>query len=357
MLASPWRTGVTVALGIVAIVCAASATVAVSRTPNVLLRESSEGAIATVGFSPSSVTIVEGDSAAAIGRRLHAGGAISSHDRFELLALLLGWEARLEPGLYSFEAGLTTYEILRRIHFGETSPLRVVIPEGLRLEQVTERLAQASVVDSASFAAALEAATDTTLSASLAFQRPPGTSLEGYLFPSAYSFRLGTTAEDAIQLMLERFNDSLTPLLWEQIIASGRTLHEILTIASIIEREVIEDSERVLVSAVIRNRLAAGMMLQMDSTVQYAVGTEREWWKQDLTREDLIVDSPYNTYVTPGLPPTPIASPGLASIQAAANPANVPYLFFVARGDGTHAFAVTYEEHRANVERYRGGTQ
>ncbi len=306
---------------------------------------------------PSSVNIVQGDSAAVIGRRLLNGEAIRSQSRFELLALLLGWEGRLEPGSYSFEAGLTTFEILRRIHFGETSPLRVVIPEGLRVEQVTERLTQAGVVDHDSFADALAAVAEDTEAVSLAARRPSGTSLEGYLFPSAYSFPLGTTAEDVLRLMLLRFNDSLTPQLWEQINGTGRSLHEILTIASIIEREVVEESERVLVSAVIWNRLKAGMLLQMDSTVQYAVGSTQEWWKRDLTIEDLAMESRYNTYVVSGLPPTPIASPGLASIEAAANPANVPYLFFVARGDGTHAFAVTYEEHQANVERYLGGSE
>jgi UPF0755 protein len=352
-----WRLGVTLLLAILTMVGAASATVAISRTSEVVPGPANEIARGELTDEPSAVTIVQGDSAAQISRRLLAGQAIESHTRFELLALLLGWESRLEPGSYSFEAGLTTFEILRRIHSGETSPLRVVIPEGLRVEQVTDRLAQAGVVDRADFAAALEAAAETTVATALAAQRPAGTSLEGYLFPSAYSFPLGTTAEDALRMMLLRFNDSLTPALWEQIRASGRTLHEILTIASIIEREVVEDAERTLVSAVIWNRLEAGMPLQMDSTVQYAVGNEQEWWKRDLTADDLVVESPYSTYVVSGLPPTPIASPGLASIEAAATPANVPYIFFVARGDGTHAFAVTYEEHQANVERYRGGAQ
>lgn len=352
-----WRTATALILVVAAIVAAATATVAVYRTPESGGAESSLDPSTMASAESSSVTIVQGDSAAAIGRRLLNSEAISSQSRFELLALLLGWESRLEPGSYSFEPGLTTFEILRRIHFGETSPLRVVIPEGLRVEQVTERLAQAGVIDREAFTAALETAATDIVAATLAASRPVGTSLEGYLFPTSYTFPLETTADEALRLMLLRFNDSLTPQLWERINDSGRSLHEILTIASIIEREVVEDSERVLVSAVIWNRLGAGMMLQMDSTVQYAVGTEQEWWKRDLTREDLAVESAYNTYVVHGLPPTPIASPGLASIEAAANPANVPYLFFVARGDDTHAFAVTYEEHQANVERYRGASQ
>ena len=352
-----WRTGVTLVLGMAAMAAIASATVAVSRVPELGPDASAATAPGTLESGPSSATIVPGDSAAVIARRLLSNGAIGSDRRFELLALLLGWESRLEPGSYSFEAGLTTFEILRRIHFGETSPLRVVIPEGLRLEQVTERLVQAGVIDRADFAAALNTAAEPTVTGTLAARRPAGTALEGYLFPSAYSFPLGTTADEAVRLMLQRFDESMTPQLWEQINASGRTLHEILVIASIIEREVVEDAERVLVSAVIWNRLDAGMPLQMDSTVQYAVGSIAEWWKRDLTSEDLETASDYNTYRVTGLPPTPIASPGLASIVAAANPASVPYLFFVARGDGTHAFAVTYEEHQANVERFRGGSQ
>ncbi len=357
MFKASWRTSVTLTLAVITVVCVASAAVVVSRTPDRQLPATLQLSRASATYGPSSVSIVEGDSAAVIGRRLLISEAIGSHTRFELLALLLGWEGSLEPGSYSFEAGLTTYEILWRIHFGEISPLRVVIPEGLRVEQVTERLVQAGVIEYADFVVALEADAESSTVGPLAAQRPAGASLEGYLFPSAYSFPLGATAEDALHLMLLRLGDSLNPLLQEQIDASGRTLHEILTIASIIEREVVEDSERSLVSAVIWNRLDAGMPLQMDSTVQYAVGNHGEWWKRELTAADLATESAFNTYLVSGLPPTPIASPGLASIEAAANPARVPYLFFVARGDGTHEFAVTYEEHQANVERYRGGAE
>ena len=351
------RTGISLLIVVVAIAAVASATVAISHTPSAVLQERPRERTASIALEPTSVTIVQGDSAGAIGRRLVVGDVIDSHARFELLALLLGWEGRLEPGAYSFEPGLTTYEILRRIHFGETSPLRIVIPEGLRMAQITERLIEAEIVEREEFVAALEVVMRDVPTNALAVQRPSGVSLEGYLFPSAYSFPLDTTAEEVIRLMLLRIDDVLSPQLREQINDSGRTFHEILIIASIIEREVIEESERALVSAVIWNRLRAGMILQMDSTVQYAVGVAGNWWKAELTRADLDFDSPYNTYLNTDLPPTPIASPGLSSIEAAANPASVPYLFFVARGDGSHAFAVTYEEHQANIERYRGGDQ
>ncbi|MDE2892145.1 MAG: endolytic transglycosylase MltG [Chloroflexota bacterium] len=357
MTASRWRLMVATLVLVLAFLAAATATVAVSRAPSEPHVTDRDTEAAQPTYGPSSVSIALGDSAASIGRRLEAAGAIGSHTRFELLASLLGWESRLEPGEYTFEAGLTTFEILRRIQSGETSPLRVVIPEGLRLEQVTERLAQSNVVNAGAFRAALATVSDAVVAGSLASNRPPGASLEGYLFPSAYSFPLDGSEEDVIRLMLSRFDESLSQQLVARIEASGRSLHEVLTIASIIEREVIEDSERALVSAVIWNRLDAGMLLQMDSTVQYAVGTEGDWWKRHLTAADLGVESPYNTYRSAGLPPTPIASPGLASIEAAASPANVPYLFFFAKGDGTHAFAVTFEEHQANVERFRGASR
>lgn len=354
MTTSRWRLTVATLVLVVAFMTAATATVAVSRTPSERFVTDGDADVVRPTHGPSSVSIAQGDSAASIGRRLEAADAIGSHTRFELLASLLGWGSRLEPGDYTFEAGLTTFEILRRIHSGETSPLRVVIPEGLRLEQVTERLAQSNVVSAAAFRAALDTVSQTPVVGSLATNRPLGASLEGYLFPSAYSFPLDGSEEDVVRLMLSRFDESLTPQLLARIEASGRSLHDILIIASIIEREAVEDPERALVSAVIWNRLDAGMLLQMDSTVQYAVGRESDWWKRELTAADLQLESPYNTYRSAGLPPTPIASPGLASIEAAASPANAPYLFFFAKGDGTHAFAVTFEEHQANVERYRG---
>ncbi len=337
------------------------ATVAISQSPqrlaeaNLGSRVDPDSTSMSVGHT--EVVVTGGDSAAVIARRLLERGVIDSQARFELLASLLGWEIRLEPGSYSFESGLTTYEILRRIHFGETSPLRVVLPEGLRVEQVIERLVAANVSDATSLRNALSTAPEWIDADSLAANRPAGTTLEGYLFPSAYSFPLGASAEEALALMLRRFDDSFTQDLRAQLATAERSLHEILTIASIIEREAAVDAERPLVSAVIWNRLDAGMRLQMDSTVYYAVGRSDRWWSGELTSADLALESPYNTYIADGLPPTPIASPGLASIEAALNPARAPYLFFFGRGDGTHLFAVTFEEHQANIERAREGLE
>lgn len=315
----------------------------------------------TAAPGATQIEIQMGDSSAQIARRLLDARAIDSVRRFEIIAQLLGWERRLEPGVYSFEPGLTTLEVARRIHSGETSPWRVTIPEGLRVEQVSELLIEAEIVTADAFTDAL--ADPANAIGTLAAERPPGVSLEGYLAPSTFSFPLGSSASRAVRLMLERFDASMTADLRARIAASGRSLHEILTIASIIEREALLDDERPLISAVIWNRLAIGMPLQMDSTVQYALGSVPDqaarfgYWKHPLTLDDLEVGSAHNTYAVDGLPPTPIAAPSIASIAAAAAPADVPYLYFIGRGDGTHAFATTYDEHLANAERYRGGVE
>lgn len=337
-------------------IVATFAGVALSMVPGERLRQFEQRESAAALSRQAVVEVVAGDSAAAIGRRLAASGVIGSHARFELLALLQGWEQELEPGSYSFESDLTTYEVLRRIHSGETSPLRLVLPEGLRLEQVIERLVAINVAEPAALRAAFREPSDELVAGSHAELRPGGESLEGYLAPSAYAIPLEASADDIARLLLMRFSELLTPDVRDAVESSGRSLHDILTIASIIEREVVEPSEQILVSAVIWNRLAEGMPLQMDSTVQYAVGSAAEWWKRELTGDDLNEPSAYNTYANRGLPPGPIASPGVAAIEAAARPANVPYRYFVAKGDGTHAFAVSYEEHQANVERYLGGS-
>ena len=319
--------------------------------------DASLGAAAAPAAGVTTIEIRAGDSAGAIGDVLYLSGLITSARRFDTLVNLLGWGGDLEPGIYTFESGLATYELLRRIHSGETSPLRVTIPEGWRSEQVAALLAEAEVASAAEVLAALRR--DANGAGTLAQERPAGASLEGYLFPSTYRFPLGATADQAVRMMLERFDQAVDEEVRTLIARSGRSLHEILTAASIIEREVVLDEERPVVAAVIWNRLNRGMRLQMDPTVQYAVASNPSraardgYWPLDLLAADLQYLSPYNTYVVEGLPPTPIASPGLASIRAAASPADVPYLYFVARGDGSHVFAVTYEEHETNVERYR----
>jgi UPF0755 protein len=190
--------------------------------------------------------------------------------------------------------------------------------------------------------------------------RPEGvTSLEGFLFPDTYEFPSDATARDVIARMLDTFGQRFTPELREQARAQGLTVYQAVTLASIVEREAVLPEERPIIASVFLNRLRAGMHLNADPTVQYALGYQGEghgWWKRPLLLEDLEVDSPYNTYRHVGLPPGPICNPGLAALEAVVNPADTRYLYFVANdvaGDGSHVFAETLEEHNANIAKYR----
>ncbi|MCA9967129.1 MAG: endolytic transglycosylase MltG, partial [Anaerolineales bacterium] len=183
---------------------------------------------------------------------------------------------------------------------------------------------------------------------------PPENTLEGYLFPGQYRIPVTTTAAELVAMMLARFDSEVTPALRQGFGAQGLTLHEAVTLASIVEREGVVAEERPLIASVFHNRLRAAMPLQADPTVQYALGSATgEWWKSPLDVADLSLDSPYNTYQIPALPPGPINSPSLSSLQAVAEPAQSSYLFFVANCDGQnrHLFSITYEEHQANVAR------
>jgi UPF0755 protein len=186
------------------------------------------------------------------------------------------------------------------------------------------------------------AVTDTTWRRTL---NVPAESLEGYLFPATYAFADGTTAREAVQVMLERFASVWTPEWDARVRAMAITRHDALTMASIVEKEARKPEERALISAVYWNRVKKGMLLQADPTVQYALPqhVDRVFYK------DLEVESKYNTYKYAGLPPGPIASPGAASIAAALAPADVPYLFFVARADGGHEFRTTFAEHQQAI--------
>ena len=184
-----------------------------------------------------------------------------------------------------------------------------------------------------------------------------GATLNGYLFPETYPIDEETTAESLVVAMLEALDESIDQVLRGRIALSSLTLHEVLTLASIVERETLLRDEMPVVASVFLNRLAVGVKLDADPTVQYAITTgsseqpDDGWWKIDLTLDDLAFQSPYNTYLFAGVPPGPIASPGLAAIRAVLSPADTDFFYFVARGDGSHAFAETLAEHNANVDR------
>ncbi len=301
-------------------------------------------------------TIPTGASAADIGLGLQAEGLIRSDVLFRLLVDRRGLDGQLRQGRYLLREDMPLERVLDALVHGAVVDQTVTFPEGWRLEEMADRLADQTAIDPAEFARVSGGAGG--WQGEFAFLRglAPGTSLEGYLFPDTYQLAADATAEDLIRRMLRRFDDVVSDDLRSAAAASGLTLHEAITLASIIEREAALDAERALISGVFHNRLARGIPLQADPTAQYAIGqtTPRgRWWKPDITEDDLRVPSPYNTYLHQGLPPGPIAAPGLSSIQAAANPARTTYLFFVARGDLSHAFAETSAEHDRNIRLYQ----
>jgi UPF0755 protein len=305
-------------------------------------------------------TVREGDSTSVVADRLQAAGLIENALVFRLMAEMEDATGRLTAGEYDLSPSMRPSEILEILVEGRTRPAETVtIPEGWRIEEVAERLAERGIGSADRF---MELARDYRPAGGAAASRPPGASLEGYLFPNTYSFTKRTTVDDMLEQMIQEFEAQLTPEMRRKAEMLGMSTHQIVTLASIIEREAVVPAERALMAGVFYNRLEMGMMLQTDPTVQYALASAdhsaREqfgWWKRDLTFSDLQLDSPYNTYRNTGLPPGPICNPGLASLLAAVEPASTDYLFFVARPDGSHAFSTTLEEHHENVLRYRSG--
>jgi UPF0755 protein len=266
-------------------------------------------------------------------------GIIANPTLFHVIVKIEGAEQNLKAGSYLLSPRMTPLEIITELQVGRVQSERVVIPEGFEIRQIADVLSNEGLVDRDRF---IELASDARLvfGEGGPFDVPLST-LEGYLYPDTYLFHQGQTEEEVISQMVNRFiavtQAEIVPLLGE----SGFSLHEVVTLASIVEREVAVDHERPVVASVYLNRLAIDMPLQADPTVRYVTPEERP---QVLYR-DLEIDSPYNTYRYRGLPPGPIASPGLASMLAVLNPAKTDYFFFVSRRDGTHEFTRTYNDH------------
>lgn len=285
------------------------------------------------------VHISPGSTSADIARLLENENMIRDSRAFTVLSRVLRLDDRLQAGDYLFSPGMNVLQIVRHLESGNVVTARVTIPEGVNLRQIASLLAARGLVDPERF---LRLARDERL---IYGDNPPipkpTPSLEGYLFPDTYVFVQGQSEEDIIKRMVNRFIEVALPVLAAGPAGSKYSVHELVTLASIIEKEAMLDRERPIISGVFHNRLRIGMPLQSDPTVQYIMDEPRP----KLYYSDLAIDSPYNTYKYPGLPPGPISSPGKASLAAVANPADVKYLYFVARGDGTHVFSRTFAEH------------
>lgn len=287
-------------------------------------------------FEMREVIIPKGASIDAIAAILEHEGLVGNTRLFVLAARVLGYDRNLQAGRFTIPVGSSTYRILRQLAKGMSAEDMVTIPEGLRVEQISEILYHGAKIDPIRFVALVE---DSAFVRSLGI---PANRMEGYLYPDTYPFYPLLSPQEVLRVMAERSLKVLGEEMAEPNAKLGLTLHQIVTLASIVEAEAQVPSERPRIAAVFYNRLRRGMMLQSDPTVLYATGV----WRGRVYYKDLDVKSPYNTYRNRGLPPGPICSPGRGAFHAILFPLpDSTELYFVARGDGTHIFSRTWEGH------------
>ncbi|MEZ5318213.1 MAG: endolytic transglycosylase MltG [Vicinamibacterales bacterium] len=292
------------------------------------------------------VELPSGAGVRAIAAQLAEAGVVTDPVTFRIAARLAGADRRLQAGEYRFAGPATPWTVVDRLARGDVYAHPVTFPEGLTIREmavVFERtgLGTRGAFESAAGDASLARAWD-----------PTARSLEGYLFPDTYALPRRAGADGTVRAMVDGFDRAFDASLRDAAKAQGLSIRDVVTLASLIEKETARADERALVAAVYRNRLRIGMPMQCDPTVIYALMLAGRW-DGNIRRADLQIDSPYNTYRYAGLPPGPIASPGKASLEAALAPADVPYLYFVSRNDGSHVFASTLAEHNANVRRWQ----
>jgi UPF0755 protein len=292
------------------------------------------------------VDIPPGAGPGLIGRRLTESGVVRDRISFRVALARSGQARRLQAGEYRFDQPMSAREVIDKLARGDVFLRPITFPEGLTIQQMAQIYERDGGGKRADFIAA---------ASNVALIRdvdPLATDLEGYLFPNTYSLPRRTTAEQLVQRMVTAFRDALTEDIVQRATARGWTVRQLITLASLVEKETAKPEERPLVAAVYTNRLRLGMGMQCDPTVIYALERAGKY-TGNLTRENLQFDSPYNTYRYAGLPPGPIAAPGRASIEAASAPADVPYVYFVSRNDGSHVFSETLDEHNRNVFEYQ----
>lgn len=293
-----------------------------------------------------SVIISSGSSTGQIGQILEEEGIISSADKFKIWSRIKGYDSRYKAGTYTLSPSMDFQEIADIIVSGKVTTVNFTIPEGYTIYQTASAIAAKGLGDYDTLVSLIEAG-DFEYDFLKDAQNNKN-KLEGYLFPNTYTVDKGMNEEQIIKVMLDQFEKQPYKVYAES--GSSYSLNDIITVASIIERECKVDEERPLVASVIYNRLAKGMPLQMCSTVQYVLGKQKEV----LTYADTRIESPYNTYTNTGLPPGPICSPGLAAIKAALNPADTDYLYFVLseKLDGTSNFSSDYAQFEKDKAAY-----
>ena len=296
-------------------------------------------------------TIDAGENAGTVAAKLQEMGLVTDADLLRLYMRYKGSDDQIEAGNFSLNATMTIPAIAAAL--ADATPLAVTVRvwEGWRVEQIAESLTQQPdlAFNRDDFARMIAPGGDRTGSYSFLGDIPATSSLEGFLFPDTYILSPGTPTAEILNRFLVEFDQKVTTQMRADAAAQGLTLYQVITLASIVEREAVHDDERPVIASVYLNRLASGMKLDADPTTQYAIATPDNWWPP-LNLDPRTVDHPYNTYVYEGLPPGPIANPGLSSINAVIYPAQTDYYFFRARCDGSkyHNFSTTYEEHVAH---------
>jgi UPF0755 protein len=290
------------------------------------------------GGSASAVQIEfkPGVSTAEIARRLQSAGVIGDATVFRVYARVRGADGRLKSGVYDLDRGMPISAVVDRLVAGPTvAYVTVTIPEGFVVDQIAERLATEAGVPKAEFSTLAKTGAAQFVAGHPYLAGAYQGSLEGYLFPKTYRIRKGSSASEVIEMMLDQFDREIARVEVDRAADAGLNLNQLVTLASMIERESRLDSERPLISSVIYNRLRTDSFLKIDATIQYVLGNNRF----RLTNQDIKINSPYNTYTRKGLPPGPISSPGLKSLEAAAVPADTQLLYYVLTGkDGSHTF-------------------
>ncbi|MGE4579203.1 MAG: endolytic transglycosylase MltG [Desulfuromonadales bacterium] len=293
--------------------------------------------------APQVIAVRPGSSFAQVALMLEEGGVVDSALRLRLLARWRGEAGRVKAGEYRFAKAASPGEVLKRLVAGDVIQYRFTVPEGLTLEEIARKLAAEGRGDGGHF---LQLARDADFIHSVGVEAK---TLEGYLYPETYTLVATTGEKPLLQAMVRQMQARLTEELLAGARARGLSVHELLTLASIIQKEAGNEAEMPIIAGVFHNRLQRGMRLQSDPTVIYGV----QDFDGNLTRRHLEEWTPYNTYRIAGLPPGPIASPGEPALRAAAFPAEVNYLYFVGKGDGTHVFSNTLREHNDAVRRYQ----
>jgi UPF0755 protein len=292
------------------------------------------------------VDLTPGDGTQVIGRKLVEAGVVRDRTSFRVALWLTGAARKLKAGEYRFDRPMTATEVVQRIAHGEAYLRPITFPEGLTIREMS------AIYESRGFGPARQFV-DAARNVSLVADIDPGArTLEGYLFPETYSLSRRAGAAELVRMMVARFHQVFSPELRVEAGSHDLSVRQAVTLASLVEKESSRADERPTVAAVYLRRLKIGMALQCDPTVIYALEVAGRYGG-NLTKEGLAIDSPYNTYRFPGLPPGPIASPSRTSLEAAARPADADYLYFVSRNDGSHEFARTLDEHNRNVYKYQ----